>query len=553
MSDNSSRLGLPYIQAAQAQKHVTHNEALRVLDALVQASVVSKDVTVPPSLPVDGEAYVVPAGALGAWLGHEGSLAVWEDNAWFFYEPSEGWTIWVDDLDALWSYDGVSWVATAPPESWQNQPMLGINTTADATNRLAVSAPATLLTNEGAGHQLKINKASDGDTASLLFQSNWAGHAEMGLAGGTDFSIKTSDGVTWFSAIQCASANGRVSFPNGIGGLIEVYDTGRSVFLGEGAGANDDLSDNQNTFVGYYSGQATTVGDSNTAVGVNSLLSNTSGNNNTSLGANALRETNTGNNNTAVGVNSLRANSTGNANAALGAYCLNSNTTGGNNAALGGYALYENESGEQNVAVGFSALRMNLGGDNNSALGVNALRFTTTGANNTAYSNCAGLGYDTRVSGSNQVQLGDSGTTTYAYGAVQDRSDARDKADVRDTLLGLDFITRLRPVDFRWDMRDDYFDEVEETDLETGEVVTKLVKVKKDGSCKRGRYHHGVIAQEVAAVLKETGLDFGGYQDHNYSGNGEDVLSIGYTEFIAPLIRAVQELAAEVAALKAKV
>ncbi|RME17532.1 MAG: hypothetical protein D6801_03250, partial [Alphaproteobacteria bacterium] len=61
----------------------------------------------------------------------------------------------------------------------------------------------------------------------------------------------------------------------------------------------------------------------------------------------------------------------------------------------------------------------------------------------------------------------------------------------------------------------------------------------------------GLIAQEVAQVLAETGLDFGGFQDHNYSGNGEDVLTIGYTELIAPLIRAVQELAEEVAALKA--
>ena len=114
MSENSAKLALPYLQASQAQKHVTHNEALRTLDALVQASVVSKDVTTPPSLPVDGEAYVVPAGASGDWFGHEGALAVWQENAWAFHAPNEGWTVWVSDLDALWSYDGAGWVETAP-------------------------------------------------------------------------------------------------------------------------------------------------------------------------------------------------------------------------------------------------------------------------------------------------------------------------------------------------------------------------------------------------------------------------------------------------------
>lgn len=485
MSTTSAKLTLPYMQAAQAQKHVTHNEALRVLDALVQTGVISKDVNSPPSLPADGDAYVIAAGGTGDWAGQDGNLAVWDDNAWLFYTPNEGWTVWVNDLDTLWSFDGTGWAETAPAESWQNQPMLGINTTADATNRLSVSAPATLLSNEGAGHQLKINKAASGDTASLVFQSNWAGHAEMGLAGETDFSIKTSDGTSWFTALKCASTDGRVSFPSGVSGRIEVFGTGNSVFIGEDAGSNDDLSDNNNVFVGAYAGQENTAGYYGNAVGT--------------------------------------------------------------------YALRYNTMGASNCAFGFAALYNNTTGSNNTAIGGSSLRWTTTGADNIGYSNCAGLGIDTRVSGSNQVQLGNSSTTTYAYGAVQDRSDARDKTDVRDTVLGLDFITRLRPVDFRWDMRDDYFDEVEETDPETGEVVTKLVKVKKDGSRKRGRFHHGVIAQEVAAVLEEAGLDFGGYQDHNYSGSGEDVLSIGYTEFIGPLIRAVQELAAEVAALKAKV
>ncbi|MFU8883800.1 MAG: pyocin knob domain-containing protein, partial [Rhodobacterales bacterium] len=82
---------------------------------------------------------------------------------------------------------------------------------------------ATLLSHNGADHQLKINKAEATDTASLLFQSGWSGRAEMGLAGGDDFSVKVSaDGVAWFDAVTANRASGLVSLPNGlnVGGAI---------------------------------------------------------------------------------------------------------------------------------------------------------------------------------------------------------------------------------------------------------------------------------------------------------------------------------------------
>jgi len=79
----------------------------------------------------------------------------------------------------------------------------------------------------------------------------------------------------------------------------------------------------------------------------------------------------------------------------------------------------------------------------------------------------------------------------------------------------------------------------------------KLANITHDGSKKRSRFHHGLIAQEVKAVLDSKGIDFGGFQDHSVKG-GDDVLSIGYEELIAPMLKAIQELSAEVAALKAK-
>jgi hypothetical protein len=147
--------------------------------------------------------------------------------------------------------------------------------------------------------------------------------------------------------------------------------------------------------------------------------------------------------------------------------------------------------------------------------------------------------------------LGDSATTTYVYGTVQNRSDIRDKANIRDTVLGLNFINELHPVDFKWDYREDYNELVESTDISGNKSFT-LVKHPKDGSKVRGRYHHGLIAQEVKATLDTLGVDFGGYQDHSVKG-GKDVLSIGYDELIGPMIKAIQELKAKNDALEARI
>jgi hypothetical protein len=92
--------------------------------------------------------------------------------------------------------------------------MPGINTTVDATNRLAVSAAATLFNNAGNGHQIKVNKQALTDTAPLLFQKNCSGRAEMGIAGSGDFVIKVSpDGNSWLTGLQ-VSPKGVVTTPN---------------------------------------------------------------------------------------------------------------------------------------------------------------------------------------------------------------------------------------------------------------------------------------------------------------------------------------------------
>ncbi|MEM1372864.1 MAG: DUF2793 domain-containing protein [Pseudomonadota bacterium] len=205
-------LSLPYIAAAQAQKHVTHNEALAQLDILVQLSVVAFDAVTPPSDPAGGDVYAIGAAATGVWAGQAvGTLAAFTEGTWFFAVPKTGWIAGDGASASARVWDGSAWQSLGAGMD-ASVDMLGVNATADLANRISVSAEATLLSHEGAGHQLKLNKAADTDTASLLFQTGWSGRAEMGTTGSDDFEIKVSaDGATWFAALTCDGTSGAVS------------------------------------------------------------------------------------------------------------------------------------------------------------------------------------------------------------------------------------------------------------------------------------------------------------------------------------------------------
>ena len=110
MTEISPNLLLPYIMPSQAQKHVTHNEAVRALDALTQIAVRDRDRMVPPADPLDGDRYIVPAGATGAWTNKDGQIAAWQDGAWAFYTPGEGWLAWVIDEARLLVRRGSEWL-----------------------------------------------------------------------------------------------------------------------------------------------------------------------------------------------------------------------------------------------------------------------------------------------------------------------------------------------------------------------------------------------------------------------------------------------------------
>lgn len=261
------------------------------------------------------------------------------------------------------------------------------------------------------------------------------------------------------------------------------------------------------------------------------------------------------------GVSVGKGTGSGASNTAVGSTAGDSMTNGYENVMVGATAGTGVTSGYQNTMVGFGAGDVASTGNSNVFVGRWAGIDITTGSFNTGVgvltlgnafintSNSSAFGYNAQVSGSNQVQLGDGSTTTYVYGTVQNRSDLRDKTDVQDTDLGLGFIMALRPRKFRWDMREDYKTPrpgpgATAQQIEAWKQANRIGNLSHNGTYKRNRFHQGLVAQEVKQVMDSMGIDFGGYQDHKVKG-GEDVLSIGYDEMIAPLIKAIQELKAE--------
>ncbi|MGH1369944.1 MAG: DUF2793 domain-containing protein [Maritimibacter sp.] len=238
MSETSPRLALPFMQAAQAQKHVTHNEALRLLDAVVHLTILGFDAETPPALPSDGDAYALGLSPVGAWAGHAGKVATWLDAAWTFLTPVEGWVAVEAGAATFSVYSSGNWTNPNLSIDFDNISGVGVNTTSDATNRLAVSSDATLLSHAGTNHQVKVNKASATDTASLLFQSNWSGRAEMGLAGNDEFSIKVSDdGSAWDEVLKVGAGEGVITTQNMVGTTSSTGGLGAAV-VETGSGAN---------------------------------------------------------------------------------------------------------------------------------------------------------------------------------------------------------------------------------------------------------------------------------------------------------------------------
>ncbi len=412
-------------------------------------------------------------------------------------------------------------------QNWSNLPGIPINIDTDATddfdgnytslsgaptNVSAFTNDAGYITAGVAGWEL------DGNTGTIV------GTDFIGTTDNKDLDIRTNNTIKWRLKTK---------------GTLEFLNTGNSVFIGEGAGSADNLSDNRNTFIGTQSGSSTSTGAQNTACGYNSLSANIAGLYNTAVGVGALAS-NTASYNTAVGYMNLTSNTVGLGNTAVGNQVLFTNIGGQQNVGIGTAALNLNNNGSYNIAIGFNSLQKNVDKNNNIAIGQKAMFNNTDGFNNTAvgafayengasYSNSSAFGYLAPITASNQISIGNTNVTSIrgqvSWGTY---SDKRFKKDIKETVPGLDFILKLRPVTYHPDMN--YIAEF----LNIPQDLRDMESEKAKGAI----LQTGFIAQEVEKAASDLGFDFSGVDKPK---NKNDFYSLRYAEFTVPLVKATQE------------
>ncbi len=356
----------------------------------------------------------------------------------------------------------------------------------------------------------------------------------------------------------------------GANALVGNEDGNNNVAMGYNAMANCTTNVEQNVAVGSGALQYTSV-NYLTAVGFHALQNNTGGVSNTAIGYSAMRGNIYGDNNTAVGNEALVSNQYGSNNVAIGQNTLASNGSGENNTAVGTGALYSNIS-NNNVAVGKNALQNNTTGTYNTAIGAGTASTTSTGNHNLfaghstmsisdgsgmtvlgsgalvgfgGTDNITLIGHGAFYATDNSIRLGNSLVTTVEGPvAYTFPSDGRFKTNVSAAdVKGLDFITKLRPVNYNFDTR-----KYEEYITRNAPDSIRRKHLAQDFTKSTAIRQTGFIAQEVEKAAKETGFDFA--SGLHTPKNENEYYSVAYSQFVVPLVKAVQELNAKVEALE---
>jgi len=307
----------------------------------------------------------------------------------------------------------------------------------------------------------------------------------------------------------------------------------------------------QNIGIGTRALLQNTVGHNNVAVGTDALKANTIGTDNAALGMEALLNNRDGNHNIAMGTYTLKGNISGGGNVAIGFATMVQATTGMGNIAIGGSALYDNVTGGYNAACGTGALRA-IRGDYNCALGAhsgyNNDKFTESlgssfiGAYSgttfyTSLTNLSVFGYLARGTASDQVRIGNTAVTSIGgQVAWSTLSDGRFKKDLKSDVAGIDFIKNLNPVSYI----------VDKDALNKFLGIPDSLRIPTTESERNAR-QVGFVAQEVEDLIKKSGFVFSGVESPK---NENDPYAIRYGEFVVPLVKAMQELIAEVDQLK---
>lgn len=374
-----------------------------------------------------------------------------------------------------------------------------------------------------------------------VVSGGWDLLGNSGTSATTNFLGTTDDNDLVFKRFNLKSGYlGTSNTSFGVNGLSYISTGLLNTAIGFQSLTNTTFGSN-NTAVGAYSLNYNNGGYGNTANGVYSLWFNGSGNYNTSTGLNSMRFNNIGGGNTAFGVEALYNNSYGNYNTANGMYSLHNNVSGYNNVADGFQALYSNTSGLVNTALGYNAQRVSTSSSYNASCGANSIEYNSGNYNSalgyyaynngatSSFSNSVAIGYTSQITASNQIRIGNSVITSIG-GQVDwtTLSDGRFKRDIQESVPGLEFIMKLRPVTYKIDL-DKYCNFLKISDS----LRIKAFEIEKERMLQTG-----FIAQEVEKAAQEINFDFSGVDKPK---NDEDYYGLRYAEFTVPLVKAIQE------------
>ncbi len=360
---------------------------------------------------------------------------------------------------------------------------------------------------------------------NLNAQRYWSVTGNAGTIAGTNF-IGTTDANALMFKVNNQTA-----------GYLG-YDSKSN--LSFGFQALNSGSGKYNSAYGYKSLAANTSGAYNTATGINSLITNTKGSLNTATGSNSMTANTTGNYNVASGAYTLGGNTTADYNTADGYASLFYNTSGSYNTASGSSALYYNSTGVLNTSIGFRALVSNKAGAFNTGLGAN----TDVAVDN--LTNATAIGYNTVVDASNKVRIGNTDVTSIG-GQVSwsTFSDGRYKTNIKNDVKGLEFIKLLQPVTYSIDVNslNQYYNKNRKTnDIGNDENFEKQNLENNSSSV-----YNGFIAQDVEKAAEKINYNFSGV-DKPKTKDG--LYGLRYSDFVVPLVKAVQELSAQNDSLK---
>ena len=308
-----------------------------------------------------------------------------------------------------------------------------------------------------------------------------------------------------------------------------------------------------NIAIGNSALNANTTGGNNTAIGFEALLTGTAVEYNVAIGTGALRTYNNANantgRNTAVGYQAMLGTTTGSYNTALGYQSLDANTTGNLNTSLGYGAMAASTTAGNNTATGYNALPSLTTANNNIAYGYQSGFGISTGGNNTAIgfqtsvnngalTNTTTLGFQAQATANNQVRIGNNGVTSIGgFAAWTNLSDGRYKKNIEKNVPGLEFIMQLEPVTYNFDF--DGLNKASKTLPDSEKITTANPNTNVRFT--------GFIAQDVEKAAKSIGYDFSGVDK---AQNENDFYGLRYSEFVVPMVKAIQEQQSQIELLK---